>query len=251
VIDPMHAAALETFLVASAAVADVLATTTEWGASGQRDGQYAVDLRADDACLAPLFEAGYRVLSEESGLRGPPGAPIVVVDPLDGSTNASRGIPWYATALCLVDHAGPAVACVANHATGQRTTALRGHGAEHAGRRLRTSGCVELSEAMVGVSGLPDRHYGWAQFRALGAAAPDLCLVASGALDGWVDMSNDAHGVWDYLASVLICLEAGAAVGEVDDRDVVVLEHTARRTPVVAATPALLDALLAERRRDR
>jgi hypothetical protein len=55
VIDPMHAAALETFLVASAAVADVLATTTEWGASGQRDGQYAVDLRADDACLAPLF----------------------------------------------------------------------------------------------------------------------------------------------------------------------------------------------------
>jgi myo-inositol-1(or 4)-monophosphatase len=251
VIDPMHAAALETFLVASAAVADVLARTTEWGASGQRDGQYAVDLRADEACVAPLFEAGYRVLSEESGLHGPPGAPIVVVDPLDGSTNASRGIPWYATALCLVDDDGPAVACVANHATGERTTALRGHGAEHAGRPLRTSGCRELADAMIGVSGLPDRHYGWGQFRALGAAAPDLCLVASGALDGWVDMSHDAHGVWDYLASILVCTEAGAAVGEAGGRDLVVLDHAARRTPVVAATSQLLDALLAERRRRR
>jgi myo-inositol-1(or 4)-monophosphatase len=248
VIDPMHAAALETFLVASEAVADVLTHTTDWGASGVRDGQYAVDLRADEACLAVVLEAGYRSLSEESGIRGPNGAPIVVVDPLDGSTNASRGIPWYATALCLVDSDGPAVACVANHATGERTTALRGHGAEHAGRMLRPSGCNDLAEAIIGVSGLPGRHYGWSQFRALGASAPDLCLVASGALDGWVDMSVDAHGVWDYLASVLICVEAGAAVADADGRDLVVLDPAARRTPVAAATPELLAALLAERR---
>jgi myo-inositol-1(or 4)-monophosphatase len=248
VIDPLHAAALETFLVASEAVAEVIAHTTEWGASGLRAGQYAVDLRTDEACLVVLHEAGFRSLSEESGVQGPHDAPIVVVDPLDGSTNASRGIPWYATALCLVDGEGPAVACVANHATGERTTALRGHGAEHAGRRLRPSGCRDLAEAIIGVSGLPEHHYGWRQFRALGASAPDLCLVASGALDGWVDMSDDAHGVWDYLASVLICLEAGAAVADADGRDLVVLDPAARRTPVVAATPELLAALLAERR---
>jgi myo-inositol-1(or 4)-monophosphatase len=249
VIDPMHADALEAFVVAAESVAEVLAHTTEWGPSGGRDGQYAVDLRADEACLTALLDVGYLVLSEESGLQGGGRGPIVVVDPLDGSTIASRGIPWCATALCLVDDGGPAVAMVANHATHERTTALRGHGAEHAGRRIAPSGCRDLAAAMIGVSGLPTRHYGWGQFRALGASAPDLCLVAYGALDGWVDMSADAHGVWDYLAAVLICQEAGAAVGEAFDRDLVVLDHDSRRTPVVAATPELLDALLAERRR--
>ncbi len=43
---------------------------------------------------------------------------MVVIDPLDGSTNASRGVPWFATALCLVDDDGPAVALVANQAIG-------------------------------------------------------------------------------------------------------------------------------------
>src|SRR5690606_28573962 len=140
-------------------------------------------------------------------------APTVVVDPLDGSTNASRGIPWFATALCLVDDEGPAAALVANHATGERITAARGHGAWRAGRPIRVSGCTELGDAIVGVSGLPSHHYGWAQFRTLGAAAPDICAVATGALDGWCDMSDHAHGVWDYLASVLICREAGGAIG--------------------------------------
>ena len=109
---------LDTFRGAAAAVAAVLATNTDWGASGRRNGQYAVDLDADRACLQVLYAAGYRVLSEESGVPaapdGPDDAPIVVVDPLDGSTNAAHGIPWFATALCLVDDAGPAVAMVAN-----------------------------------------------------------------------------------------------------------------------------------------
>ena len=45
------------------AVAVVLAANTEWGASGLRDGQYAVDLAADAACLDVLYSAGFRVLS--------------------------------------------------------------------------------------------------------------------------------------------------------------------------------------------
>jgi len=238
------------FDAAAAAVGEVLRATTDWGASGIRDGQYAVDLDADQACLDVLYAAGYRVLSEESGVTGPPGsddAPIVVVDPLDGSTNASRGIPWYATALCLVDAEGPAVGMVVNQATGDRWLAVRGEGAERNGTPIRPSGATDLGEALLGVSGLPGQHYGWGQFRALGASAPDICLVAGGVTDAWCDM-HAYHGVWDYLASVLIATEAGCAVAEVNGNELCVLDHTARRGPVVAATAELLAAVLAQRR---
>lgn len=255
--DPIGPAAdvLDLFDEIGTAVAGVVASATDRGPSGLRPGQYAMDLAADDECVSRLLAAGFGVLSEESGLQGPAAgdvgdAGVVVVDPLDGSTNASRGVPWFGTALCLVDGDGPAVAAVINHATGERTAAVRGHGAWSDGDRIAVSSCERLADAMVGVSGLPSHHYGWAQFRALGASAPDICAVASGRLDAWCDMSPDAHGVWDYLASVLICHEAGGVVAEVEGRDLVVLDPAARRTPVVAATPALLDALLAERRRD-
>jgi myo-inositol-1(or 4)-monophosphatase len=241
-------AAIATFDRASAAVADVLTGTTNWGASGLRDGQYAVDLDADAACLSVLYEAGYRVLSEESGVTGPPGAPIIVVDPLDGSTNASRGLPWYATALCLVDDAGPAVGMVVNHATHERFVAVRGGGAERNGAPIHVSGQTALDRAIVGVSGLPERHYGWAQYRVMGASAPDICAVACGVTDAWLD-TGAYHGVWDYLAGVLIVTEAGGVVAEVDDRQLCVLDHTSRRGPIVAATPELLATLLHHRRR--
>ena len=196
-----------------------------------------------------LHGAGYAVLSEESGRTGPAGAAVVVIDPLDGSTNASRGVPWYATALCLVDAGGPAVALVANQATGERFSAVRGEGAWRDERAIVPSGCVEPAAAIVGISGLPGRRYGWAQFRALGAVALDLCLVAAGTFDAFVDMSPDAHGVWDYLAGTLICREAGAVVVDALGRELTVVDHGARRTPVAAATPELLDAVLAVRRR--
>ena len=100
----------------------------------------------------------------------------------------------------------------------------------------------------VGLSGLPPTHLGWRQFRALGAAALDLCAVASGTLDAFIDCSLDAHGSWDYLGGLLVCQEAGAFVAEAFDRELVVIEHGARRTPVAAATPALLELALAARR---
>jgi myo-inositol-1(or 4)-monophosphatase len=246
------ARAADVLLRAADRVASVLASNTDWGASGIRDGQYAVDLEADAVCLDVLYGAGYRVLSEESGVTGPAGsdgAPVVVVDPLDGSTNASRGVPWYASALCLVDDDGPAVGVVVNHATGERFVGIREGGAERDGRRIRPKGVTDLADAVIGVSGLPSHHFGWSQFRAMGASAPDITAVACGVTDGWCDMHDDGHGVWDYLASVLILEEAGGVAAEVRGRDLCVLDHTARRAPVVAATPELLAAILAERTR--
>jgi fructose-1,6-bisphosphatase/inositol monophosphatase family enzyme len=170
---------------------------------------------------------------------------VVVVDPLDGSTNAAHRLPWYATSLCAVDDQGPLAAVVHDHGSGRRYEAVRGGGARCDGRSLAPRAVVpELSGAVVALSGLPPAHLGWAQFRALGAAALDLCAVADGRLDAFVDCSVDAHGVWDYLGALLVCSEAGVPVADRLGRDLVVLDPAARRTPVAAGDVALLDALL-------
>ncbi len=226
------------------AVARALPTVSDRGPSGQRDGQYALDLVADAAALGVLARAEVGVLSEESGLRLISGRPTVVIDPVDGSTNCSRGVPWFATSMCVVDDDGPAVALVVNQASGARWWATRGGGAFCDGTAVRPSGCTVLGEAIVGISAASPPSPGWAQFRALGAAALDLCLVAAGVLDGFVDWGVDQHGPWDYLGGMLICQEAGAVVADAHGRGLVVVEHVARRTPVAAATPSLHAALL-------
>ncbi|CAN5555706.1 hypothetical protein BH20ACT2_BH20ACT2_09310 [soil metagenome] len=234
---------------AAASVAAVLAATDEWGPAGTRAGQYRSDLAADAAALGVLDAAGLGVLSEESGRHHPERAVTVVVDPLDGSTNAERRLPWYATSLCAVDDDGPLAAVVVDLVVGTRFEAMRGAGATRDGMALRPSGVARLGDAFVGISGLPAKSLGWRQFRALGAVALDLCAVADGRLDGYVDCSTDAHGPWDYLGGLLMCREAGAAVADADDRELVVLGHGDRRTPVAAANPALLSALMDARRR--
>ncbi|MFV0308078.1 MAG: inositol monophosphatase family protein [Desertimonas sp.] len=250
--NPSNEDVLRVFHAVADDVAVALGAVTDWGESGVRRGQYLADLHADDVAVARLSALGVGVLSEESGRTGPAGPPYVVVDPLDGSTNASRGVPWFATALCLVDDTGPVVGLVANQASGDRWWAVRGEGAWGPGadgpRSLRASGCDVAADAIVGISGRPTGEYGWAQFRALGASALDLCLVASGTLDAFVDMSPSAHGPWDYLAGTLIAREAGATVVDAHGRELVVDDHLARRTPVAAATATLLEALLVTRR---
>lgn len=231
------------------AVAAAMHSVTDWGPSGDREGQYVLDVTADEAALAVLQRAGVGVLSEESGFdRGNTGE-IVVIDPIDGSTNASRGIPWFATSLCVVDGDGPAAAVVVNQSTGVRYSAVRGEGAWCGERRLAHSGCTELSEAIVVVSAVPPPDVGWAQFRAWGACALDLCAVADGVVDAYVDFGDEQHGVWDYLGGWLICREVGIEVVDAFDRPMAHMEHSARRTPVAAATPTLTAAVLATRRR--
>jgi fructose-1,6-bisphosphatase/inositol monophosphatase family enzyme len=247
-----NAAVLELFGSICDATSAVVRTTTDWGESGQRPGQYSVDLAVDEACIPPLLDAGYSVLSEETGLQHPAAAPslrgVVVVDPLDGSTNASLGLPWCATSLCLVVDGAPTVAMVANVITGARYVAVKNAGAWLDGQAIRVEITASLDDAVIAVSGLPDHHYGWRQFRAMGASALDICAVAGGSFDGFVDMSPDAHGVWDYLGAALVVREAGGVIVDALGRDLVVLDHAARRTPVAASCTILLDELLDHRR---
>ena len=246
-------AVLELFGSICDATSAVLRSTTDWGESGRRLGQYLVDLDTDAVCVSPLLASGYSVLSEESGLQYPEDGPsalgTVVVDPLDGSTNASLGLPWFATSLCLVVDEVPTVAVVANLATGARYAAVLGAGATLDGRPLQVESAAALDDAVIAISGLPDHHYGWRQFRAMGASALDICAVASGSFDGFVDMSPDAHGVWDYIGATLVVREAGGAVVDAAGRGLTVLDHAARRTPVAATSGELLDELLEQRRR--
>jgi fructose-1,6-bisphosphatase/inositol monophosphatase family enzyme len=105
----------------------------------------------------------------------------------------------------------------------------------------------DIGDAIVAVSGVPSHHFGWRQFRAMGASALDICAVARGAFDAFADLSLDAHGVWDYAGAMLVVQEAGGVVVDALGRDLIVLDHDARRTPVAASSQALLDVVLTER----
>jgi len=239
---------LEVLHDTATAVAESLQGLAQWGLAGTREGQHHSDLVADAAALEVLFAAGVGVLSEESGLHHTDREVMVVVDPVDGSTNASRGLPYWATSLCALDAGGPLASVVVNQVTGQRWEASRGGGARLDGQPVGPSACRAMGEAVVAFSGYPSRHLGWMQYRSLGAAALDMCAVASGGLDAFIDCAPTSLAPWDYLGGLLICSEAGARVAEAAGLDLVVTGPDDRRTVVAAATPELLEAALAGRR---
>ena len=232
---------------AAVAVRRALDAVEDWGPSGRKVGQYSLDLVADTAALEVLQRADVGVLSEESGFHHPDRELWIALDPVDGSTNASRGLPWYASSLCAVDADGPRVAVVVNLATGDRFEAVRGGGATLNEAPIRPTSCARLADAIVGVTWFPPVHPGCRQVRAMGAAALDLCAVACGSTDAYIDFSRDAHSPWDYLGGLLVCLEAGAVVAEPTGRDLVTRGVGDRRVVVAAATQSLLDEAVAFR----
>ena len=228
------------------AVHGALDVLEDWGPSGGKPGQYRLDLAADGAALPVLHGAGLTVLSEESGVTGDGGSGLLaVIDPIDGSTNAFRGVPFYSTSICVLDDEGPRVGVVTNQATGLRYAAVRGDGAQKDGRDITPSGCEDLEAAIVGISGFPGTHPGWAQYRALGAASLECCAVGEGVLDAYLVVGRSTLYSWDYLAGLLVCREVGAAEGEREGRDLIVRDASSRR-PIVAATRRLADRLQGE-----
>lgn len=208
-----------------------------------KPGQYAIDIVADEAALAILGGRGLTIVSEESGVSGPPMAPItVVIDPIDGSSNAARGIPYWATSLCALDKDGPLAAMVVNHATCVMNTAVRGQGAFRDDTQVHASDVGRVEDAFVALSTLPNRMLQWKQFRALGSCALALCDVAAGVFDGYFD-GGSVHAPWDYLGGYLMCLEAGALVVDLQDRPLALGDPNARRHLIAAGTPDLLGAL--------
>jgi fructose-1,6-bisphosphatase/inositol monophosphatase family enzyme len=235
-------ALVEVLFEASTAARAALDGLDDWGPNGVRPGQYRLDVAADAAAVTILSKAGLSILSEESG-RTEGGLPLLaVLDPIDGSTNAHRGIPMYSTSICVFDAGGPLVGAVVNHCTGQRFHAIRGSGAWRDGARISPSTCDVLAESVVGLSGFLSVGIGSWQYRTLGCASLELCAVADGSLDAYVLGPGLTLRPWDYLAGLLICAEAGASVSELDGLDPWTRSDGPRR-PVAAATPNLLQAI--------
>jgi fructose-1,6-bisphosphatase/inositol monophosphatase family enzyme len=212
------------------------------GLSGLRKSQYHLDVVADEVALRVLGGAGFRVVSEESGVTGS-GEYTVVVDPIDGSTNCDRGIPFYATSLAVMRGDELVAGLVVNLATGTVFESQKGAGAFRDGVAIRASSQRDFSQAIVAFSGLPPRHLGWSQYRALGAASLEICLVADGSLDVYGVAQHSTLNPWDYLAGLLIAREAGALAEDYLGEDLETAAPVVRR-PVFASTKELLSAML-------
>jgi fructose-1,6-bisphosphatase/inositol monophosphatase family enzyme len=228
---------LEALREAADAVRSALDSFNGAGLSGRRHGQYELDLVADDAACDVLFSAGLAVFSEESGHRGTSSI-TVVIDPVDGSTNTDRGIPFSCTSLCAIDAEGPVASLVRSLTTGVTYEAIRGEGATRDGAAITPSTTERSSDAIVGVNGVLEGHPGWSQVRTLGAAALEICLVADGALDAYTQVGGAAIHPWDYLAGLHIVREAGGYVMSLDGAELEIMVAEPRQ-PLVAGTEAL------------
>ena len=228
--DPLRACAHE--------IGEVVNAGRHEGYSGLRPTQYHLDVAADDVARRVLHGAGFRVVSEESGVSGS-GAYTVVVDPIDGSTNCDHGVPFYATSLAVVRGDELVAALVMNQATGTVYEAEKGAGAYRDGAAIHASGQRDLSRAVVSFSGLPPKHLGWAQYRSLGAASLEICLVADGSVDVFSVANKSTLNPWDYLGGLLMIQEADAVSDEYDGESLITIDRV-RRRPVFAATDELL-----------
>lgn len=238
-------ALLHLFATAAVAARDAVGSLSREARrrAGERPGQYHLDLAADAVVLEALLPAHAAVVSEESGRSGRDDAPVtIVVDPVDGSTNCSRHLPYWAISLCALDAEGPWCALVRNQVTGSTTTAIRGRGAWRDGERLVPSPTRRLGDALVALAGSPNHLLPWAQYRSLGSAALTLCDVAAGDVDGYITATSD-HAPWDYLGGLLACAEAGATVVDRDGRPLATSDPSARRQLLAAGSPELVEAL--------
>ncbi len=219
----------------------------DWSPTGAGSGQHRGDVVIDELCLDFLVGNGFSVYSEESGFTGSPvpDAQVVVLDPVDGSTNASRSIPLFTLSCALVsggELVGGYVEELTNHA---RYYAVRGEGAYYMDAPISASPSGRsLRGSVVAVNGYPRAYLGWGQFRALGSAALELAMVASGQLDAYIDCSRSGLAPWDYLGALAVLREAGCAVTSLDDGPSPEDDlYGARRRIAAAASPALLDEL--------
>jgi myo-inositol-1(or 4)-monophosphatase len=211
---------------------------------GIRPTQLRCDQVADSAASATLLAAGFGVLSEESGARHLDRRVVVVVDPIDGTANLARGVPWYGPSLCALVDGEPAAAHVRNLADGTRWEAIRGDGATCDGRLVRPSATATLADAVVAISG-PAIPLGAGEERRFDAMAFALCSVATGVVDAVVDLDDDHHRCWDLAGGLLVCREAGAPVlDRLGRRGLWPLDAAQTRAPVAAAHAALLADLL-------
>ena len=198
------------------------------GAGG--DPIKTVDLVAEKAIVEILQQhnVSFTLVSEESGVKEFCNAAeqcYVTVDPIDGTTNLVHGIPFYASSIAVSSK--PALstvyaALVIDLFHDITYTAQKGKGAFRDGKKITTSNITNLDEALVGLDlnsyrakaitpQLTDLIQKTGHIRHFGANALELCYVADGTTDAFVDVRGKLRTT-DMAAGFLILKEAGGTI---------------------------------------
>jgi myo-inositol-1(or 4)-monophosphatase len=186
------------------------------------------------------------LLSEEAGMVDIGGsAGISYLDPVDGTFNAVSGIPFYALSIALSDSERVIAGYVKNLANNETFTAVRGEGAYLNGSPIQVSTETMLDHAAMSVyakkfdmTRMMQLGQKIRRLRLLGASALELCYVACGRLDGFVDMRNTLR-ITDAAAGILICQEAGGRVTLPDGGPIEFLDNVVSGRCVVATNCAI------------
>lgn len=198
------------------------------------------DREAEAHLRRRLLEArpGDGWLGEESGTGGAGAARRWVVDPLDGTTNFLRGLPFWCVSVGLEVAGRPRLGVVHDPVHGESFAAAPGQGLRVNGVAMPRRGGgpvpVGMSEGISGAlfgTGIPfggmadiATHAAdiarlmphCAGVRRMGAAALDLAYVAAGRLDGFWERRLRP---WDVAAGLALLAEAGMRVEALDPRE--------------------------------
>lgn len=212
---------------AAEAIADLVGTpeanrTLHQGADGT--ATKLIDEVAENAIFEVFKDDGrsMRILSEEFGEKVLGNAPefAVVLDPLDGTYNAAFGIPCYCVSIAIGDPdlSGIWFGYVRNIADGDTYYAESGKSAYLNGKRIKTSSNSNLNEFCISVYDCRPELQRTTRLckrvrriRILGSVALELCYVASGKMDAFVDVRGSLR-ITDVAAGMLIVEEAGGVV---------------------------------------
>lgn len=208
----------------------------------------AADKAAEKLLIDHIRSAypGHSILSEESGEELHESDYRWVIDPLDGTTNFSQGLPLFSVSIGIEHNGETVVGVVFAPYMNELFHAVRGEGAWLNGERVRVSGKLSLDQSVVATGfpvdkdSNPDNNLDNVArimprvrgLRRLGSAAIDLCYVAVGFLDGYWELNLHE---WDASAGLLILEEAGGSYTHF---------RSDRNISVLAATPAIHDILL-------
>jgi myo-inositol-1(or 4)-monophosphatase len=185
------------------------------------DATTAIDQAAEEAILARVREAAGTVVSEEVGRLGGSALPLVVVDPIDGSLNAKRGIPFFSLSIAVAEGEtmdDVVFGFVHDFGSREEWTARRGQGAWLNGEPLgpvRPKDEVEILSFEATRTSLVARDAPKVaelayRLRIMGSLALSLCHLSAGRVDAVCSL-KPARSV-DIAAAQLLCREVGLAL---------------------------------------
>jgi len=202
-----------------------------------------VDKIAENAAVTFLEKSKLKVnvLSEEAGFLDHSGKYTFVLDPIDGTRNAYRGIPFYSVSLAIgkTKMSDVEYGIVKNIPTGDIFTAEKNHGAFFNNKRIGVPEvpCNELLSSLSLGKNFDKVTLSLAKkdkVRSLGSASLEMCMVAIGALDFYV-VGKEYIRVVDIAASSLILREAGGIVTNIYGEELDMPFTLDERSSVVAA----------------